>query len=287
MKSAGVNPQDYLDATKAGNSVDMPLSLGEATGKDALTGLDAKAIVKSPDAETLYQNHMNSIDNLKSQTKDMITNLVPEGSPDQVSQMLTSGYKDLQNYSVSPQDMAKLQQLPGFTDELNAINKGGTAEIQGLPDNNVGKLEEINKNINMMTNKQTGPATGDASLARNSDTDRLLAIKANLKDVLANSTPNNQYRQVLDLAQRNAQRNGLLSDISSIDKTAANPTKQFFSKLFGTDIKQNNFLDMVSNSGGDTQAAQNLIGTLQKVVNTPVKLMDLINHHYLNKLLRP
>ncbi len=271
MKASGVTPDSYQAAIDAGNKVGVPLSLSEATQKDTLKTLDSGLKAAGPEQRAMYQEHMDAIAGLQPQVLKTIDNIVPEGPA--ASDMLKQGYKDLQNYTVPPEQMQQLQQLPAFNKMLEDINSNPytKSDIAALPDNNVGKLEEINKSINLMTNKQSGAETADSLKARTMNTPGLNEVKNTLQPILSSSVPDGKYDALLNLAQRNAQRNGLIQDINKLKISTANPTKQFYDTLVGTPEKQDNFLGMIKNSGGDVNAAQSLIDTLGRVVNTPVQ----------------
>lgn len=260
----------------AANAVGVPLSLGETMGGSRIATMEG-SLGSTPAGQDAAEKFLNQrTTGLWNQVNNTINGLVPEGDMHTVSTMQHNMYNQLQQYTVPPAQMAVLQNNPALADYIDKVSNDTKLPqaIQNLPDNNVIKLDYVNRAMNDDIYKKTSSITKDAGTNLNGgQLEGMNEAKHLLTSTLNDATPDNLYAKTLDLSQRNIQRNQMLGQIENIvngPRSSIPTMDSVYKNLFGTTEKQTNFINMVNKSGGDSQAASNIVQTLNQTYQSPL-----------------
>lgn len=273
----GTQAADAFTAKAApSNAINVPLTPSEVMGGDAMPTMESRLGVSST-GKNATEVHLGQVRGaLGKQVTDVINSIVPEGDSATVHSALNTSYDQLKNYSVPQDQYSQLMQNPTIAKYAMETNKSDTLpqSLTSLPDNNVFKLDNVNRQINHDLSKGVSSVTKDAgkNIAGN-DLQGLTEAKNQIIQTLNSNTPDNLYANTLSLAQRNIQRDGMMKNISDIvngPRSDIPNNEQIYKKLWGTDTQRQNFLSMVQNAGGDTKTASNIISTVNDTVNTPL-----------------
>lgn len=173
------------------------------------------------------------------------------------------------------EQIKNVQTNPVISKYVNDLNNSDLIpkDIKELPMNSVAKLQLIKQNIDhdLWSNSKT--STGDSLKKLNpGEYTALTQANSELKSVLSQSSPN--FDRANKLAQQLILQKRVKADIASIPNlpgAKGQPSiTQIQDKLFPTPQKTDNYLRMVSETGGDPKVAKNLIETMNDIKNSPI-----------------
>lgn len=295
LKNLGVTGNDLQAAIQPAQNVGTTLSLGEALrgldqGGPAIATAESKLGTGTAQEIADATQHLRNTQTIGSQlgqkVLDTVNSIVPEGNPEEVKALVNSGYDSMKQYAIPDEQLQQLQQNDTFNNYLNSIKSPGSApqEIQALPDNSVRKLEAVNQNMNdaMSNNASIITKNGVSQSLNNNQLQAIIEAKQQLQPILSQAMPDGQYKNILDLAGRNSERNTALQNIADVasgagnlkpDGTAETPLEAIYNKLWKTPSQQQTYIDMIKNSGGspeDIQTAKDVMYTVNHTINSPV-----------------
>lgn len=284
LKKYGVTPATLQADMAPANRIGASLSLGEGLNNtnNGIAAIEGRMGSGDLASAKIANEHLNDLkDVIGSQVENISKKLVPEGPPDKVAAQITKGFEDLKGVNIPTEDLAALTQNPALRDYLNSANKSSLVpqDIQKLPDTNVAKLAYVARQINGDLYKNTSSITKDAMRPLSGDESAaLLQAKQSLQSTISNVAPD--YTKLMDLSQRNIQRNQLAETLNNAvkgqrnmkpDGTMETSIESLYNNLWKTPEQQDKFIDIVKKAGGDPQVAQDIMYTANHAINTPIQ----------------
>ncbi len=256
----------------------------QAVGSGPLSGI-LKGINNTPErARMLEGGFIKQQKDLLKKSKDLLDSFVPEG-PEVAKAQNLSNYESLKNINIPDDTVSAIKTNKSIDSRLKQFNMSEDNLVKDLPDNNLYKLNEFKKSIDSeLFNNVHGMKDGAKPLLA-TEKEALTQASTQLRDQLDKAYP--EYANIRKLGERNIMYNKFTELLNEKKPVAGTLLKegggvenkslaQVYDTLWGTEAKQEYFLDSLKSVGGDVKNAEDLIkvlnmtqkNALEKVYNT-------------------
>lgn len=247
------NDPEALRHMKIASEKGTFLTPAEASGSIVTKGAEERLTPSPQAALELEQKLVTRQGTLRTQARDIIRGLLPEGeTPKTISTKIDTLYKSVDATPMPQEVSAKLLQNPRILAVRNSIASDPLKSFNDYPTNSMGRFRQIKIGLD---NEITKDPTNQA----------LKVARAEIQDALKT---NPEYVQANKLAQQRIIYNDYMDKLNSIGirKGEDEPIEQqLYSKLFGSTEKQVQFLKDIKTTGGDTKAASSFLKILNHI----------------------
>ena len=266
MLSKGSAALKNIDDAKA---LGTWLSPAEALGTASARNTEGNLIVgnKALKLDTAIANSARE-DLLRGKLDEVVSGLTPKGTA-AAQEEAAILYKNLNNFSLSNSSFTKVMENPTISNYLQSMvnQKAIPKEILDLPNNNVGKLNEVKKLISDDYNslftsaaKSSGDSTKMGAL-REARKELNTALEAAGGDTFTKATALGQQLKVQSNIREKIANAALLK--GEDESTLA----QLHRTLAGSPAEKEQFLKSIGEAGGDVKTTEQLLNTFNNISN--------------------
>lgn len=252
------------DNMKNANDVGVNLTWPEASGSESALNLMKNTAIPNPILKgKLMAMDQNREADVKGILDKTIADITPEGTDSAVLNR-NDLYDKLKNFSINKTNLNDaIDDNPLLAKYITNAdnNKAWPKEISDLPSNNAFKVNEIRRLIgqDITNNKFDSTELMGANKAKTALTDILNNSEA--KDTFNNATA--KAKQVIFQKQINDK----LATVDNSPGAQEGSLNQVYNKLWNNPKDKTKFLDMVSQTGGDSNKAEKLINVINSIRN--------------------
>lgn len=245
------------DAVKAADDLGIQnLSPAQAVGglNSRLAAKEGSMVLDDAEAAVVGQSVGASTGIAKSRLKEAIDNIAPAGTQEVKDKL----YAGLASSQLDDSVAANLMQNPEIAKRLELINKSGSSEFRGMPDNSLLKMDKVKDSLDDKLFNDSYALDVSNKMDPNIRAG-LEETRKTLVDTLDSINPD--YAAARQEAQKLILKDRYTEMLNKLPKKdgAEGSFDAVRDKLFGTPEKEQLFLKNIEMTGGNVEQAQQII----------------------------
>lgn len=274
--------QNIQDRTAPFEGLGIQPTAEEGIGSPILSDM-VKNLDRSPKtARLIEQTQIPRATRIMGVAKEQLDQFAPSGI-DVRKGSNNINYESLKEFTVPAETMSVINNSPLLSQRIKLLNKNTSAEISGMPDNSIYKLDKAKQNIDSELWNNSPMMSDNSKAVSVSKKEGLLDARKTLVKAMDETLPEyaairkqaeatSYYNNFSELLSKKPYMAGKLTpEASEKNPLAGRPMSTIYDTLWNTPEKQKYFLEAVDSVGGDANAAQKIMQVMNMTKNTAVE----------------